>query len=165
MGHHSKKGFQGIFVGITQHQTGYLIYVLSKRKMVSSHDVLLDETFYSVLQYTSYVYSEALMTLTELSYITYTTLSHGQTDDIITFENFEDGNLVENEWNSEEDEPISALINDFYTYDNSEEGYISTNALEDIRYVTYIHPEINSRDDILKIRDGIRQEKSEWKWA
>ena len=40
MHHQSQKVFQGILVEITQHQKGYLIYIPSTRKIVSSHDVL-----------------------------------------------------------------------------------------------------------------------------
>ena len=45
MRHQSQKGFCSIFVGITQHQKGYLIYVPSTWKIFSSHDVVFDETF------------------------------------------------------------------------------------------------------------------------
>ena len=40
---------------------------------------------------------------------------------------------------------------------------MSTNALEDIRYGSQIHPEINARDDRLKMRDLIKKTKSERK--
>ena len=43
MGHQSQKGFWGIFVVIPQHKKGYLIYVLSIHKIVSSHDVVFEE--------------------------------------------------------------------------------------------------------------------------
>ena len=35
----------GIFVGIPQHQNGYLIYVPSTQKIIYSHDVVFGETF------------------------------------------------------------------------------------------------------------------------
>ena len=60
MRHQSQNGFWGIFVGIQQHQKGYLIYVPCTWKIVSSHDFLFDEKFSSVLAYTSHFYSEAL---------------------------------------------------------------------------------------------------------
>ena len=44
----------------------------------------------------------------EVSYIPYATLSHEQTRKIITFAQSEEGNLVENERNTEEDESISS---------------------------------------------------------
>ena len=46
-------------------------------------------------------YSESLAIQPEVLYITYTTQSHEQTGNIITFAHFEEGNLVENEHNSE----------------------------------------------------------------
>ena len=76
MRHQSQKGFLGIFVGIPQHQKGYLIYIPSKRKIVSSRDVVFDETFSCVLAYTSHLYSEALATGPAVSYIPYATSSH-----------------------------------------------------------------------------------------
>ena len=53
MRHQAKKGFRGIFVGIPQHQKGYLVYVPSTRKIISSYDVVFDERFSSALAYTS----------------------------------------------------------------------------------------------------------------
>ena len=35
MCHQAQKGFHGIFVGIPQHQKGYLVYVPSTRKIIS----------------------------------------------------------------------------------------------------------------------------------
>ena len=49
MRHHAKKGFHGIFVGIPQHQKGHLVYVTSTRKIISSYDVVFDESFFSAL--------------------------------------------------------------------------------------------------------------------
>ena len=45
----SAKVFCGIFVVIAQHQKGYLVYVPSTRKIVSSYDVVFDESFSSEL--------------------------------------------------------------------------------------------------------------------
>ena len=41
--HQSQKGFCGMFVGIPQHQKGYLVYVPITRKIISSFDVVFDE--------------------------------------------------------------------------------------------------------------------------
>ena len=60
--HQPQKCFQGISVGITQHQKGYLTYVPIPHKIVSSHDVVFDKTFSSTLAYTLPPYSEALVT-------------------------------------------------------------------------------------------------------
>ena len=60
MRHQAQKGFHGIFVGITQHQKGYLVYVPSTKKIISSYDVVFDESFSSALVYTSQPYSEEM---------------------------------------------------------------------------------------------------------
>ena len=43
MHHQAQKGFHGIFVGIPEHQKGYLVYVPSTRKVISSYDLVFDE--------------------------------------------------------------------------------------------------------------------------
>ena len=53
MRHQAQKGFRGIFVGIPQHQKGYLVYVPSTRNIISSYDVVVDKSFSSVLEYMS----------------------------------------------------------------------------------------------------------------
>ena len=45
MRHQAQKGFCGIFVGISQHQKVYLVYVPSKRKIISSYDVVFEFCF------------------------------------------------------------------------------------------------------------------------
>ena len=57
---------------------------------------------------------------------------HEQTNGIITFAHFEEGGLVENESNAEDDKSILASIDELSTYNDSDNGSISTNALEDI---------------------------------
>ena len=61
-------GFSGIFFGITQHQKGYLVYVPSTRKIISSYYVVFDENLSSVLAYTSQPYSEAMSMYPAMSY-------------------------------------------------------------------------------------------------
>ena len=70
---------------------------------------------------------------------------------------------MENERSLEEYESILASIDESSSDDNSDEEYISTDNIEDIRYGSHVHPNINSRDTILKIHDHIIQAKSEWK--
>ena len=41
MSHQTQKGFCGIFVGITQHQKGFIVYIPSTRKIISSYDFVL----------------------------------------------------------------------------------------------------------------------------
>ena len=57
MRHQPQKGFRGIFVGIPEHQKGYLVYVPSTRKIISSYDVVFDKNNYSELAYKSQPYS------------------------------------------------------------------------------------------------------------
>ena len=45
MRHQAQKGFRGIFVGIPEHQKVYLVYVPSTRTVISSYDVVFDESF------------------------------------------------------------------------------------------------------------------------
>ena len=45
MRHQAQKGFRGISVGITEHQKGYLVYVPITIKIISSYDVVFDESF------------------------------------------------------------------------------------------------------------------------
>ena len=60
MRHQSQKGFCGIFVGIPEHQKGYFVYVPSTRNIISSYNVVFDESISSALAYTSQSYSEAM---------------------------------------------------------------------------------------------------------
>ena len=53
MCHQVQKGFLGIFVGITQQQKEYLVYVLNNTDLVYSYDVIFDENFSSALAYMS----------------------------------------------------------------------------------------------------------------
>ena len=145
MRHQSQNLFRGLFVGIQQHQKGYLVYVPSTCKIVSSHDIISDKIFSSQLSYKSHPYSESLNMQPAISYIPYDTSYHEQTGDIITFAQFEGVNLVQNEGNEEEDEFISASIDQLYTYDDYDDGSISMNTPEDIQYGSQVHPEVNTR--------------------
>ena len=60
MRHQEQKRFRGILVGIPLHQKGYLVYVPSTRKIISSYDVVFDGSFSSALAYMSQPYSEAM---------------------------------------------------------------------------------------------------------
>ena len=53
MRHKAQKGFRSIFIGIPEHQKGYLVYVPSTRKVISSYDVVFEESVSSALSYTS----------------------------------------------------------------------------------------------------------------
>ena len=94
MRHQAQKGFFGIFVGIPQHQKGYLVYVPSTRKVISLYDVVSDESFSSALSYMSQPYSEAMAMCTTVTYTPYETSLIEQTGDVIPFAQFEEGNIL-----------------------------------------------------------------------
>ena len=94
MHHQAQKGFRGIFVGIPEHQKGYLVYVTSTRKVISSYNVVFDESFSSALAYTSQPYSEAMAMCPSVTYTLYATSLKEQTGDVITFAQFEEGNII-----------------------------------------------------------------------
>ena len=89
MRHQAQKGFRGIFVGIPQHQKGYLVYVPSTRKVISSYDVMFDESFSSALSYTSRPYAEAMAMHPAVTYTPYATSSKEQTSNVIMLAQFE----------------------------------------------------------------------------
>ena len=93
MRHQAQKGFRGIFVVFPEHQKGYLVYVPSTRKVISSQDVVFDESCSSALSYTSRTYSEVMDMRPEVTYTPYATSSKEQTGDVITFAQFEEGNM------------------------------------------------------------------------
>ena len=88
MHHQAQKGFRGIFFVIPKHQKGYLKNVPSRRKIVSSYDVVFVESFSGTLEYTSQNYSETMAMRPDVSHIPYATSSKEQTGDIIMFAQF-----------------------------------------------------------------------------
>ena len=94
MCHQAQKGFRGIFVGIPEHQKGYLVYVPSTRKVIPLYDVVFDESFSSALSYTSRPYSEAMAMRPEVMYTPYAMSLREQTGNVITFTQFEEGNIL-----------------------------------------------------------------------
>ena len=83
--HQAQNGFCGIFFGNPEHQKGYLVYVPSKRKIISSYDVVFDESFSSKLAYTSQPYSEGMKIRLAVKYKTCATCLREENGDIITF--------------------------------------------------------------------------------
>ena len=66
------------------------MYVPSTRKVISSYDVIFDESFSSALSYTSQLYSEAMAmrpTVNETSL-------KEKTGDVIMFAQFEEGDIL-----------------------------------------------------------------------
>ena len=102
MRHQAQKGFCGIFIGIPYHKKGYHVYVPSTRKIISSYDVVFDEFVSSVLVYMSQPYSEAMDVSLSVTYIPWATYLRKQTGDIITFAQFEEGNILSETRNNAE---------------------------------------------------------------
>ena len=94
MRHQAQKGFRGIFVGIPQHQKGYLVYVPITKKVILSYDVRFDESFVSAMPYSSRPYAEAMAMRQTVTYTPYATSSKEQTGDLITFAQFEEVNVL-----------------------------------------------------------------------
>ena len=94
MRHQVHKGFHSIFVEIPHHQKGYLVYVPSTRNIISSYYVVFDESFPSILAYTSQSYAEAMDMRPDVSYIPCATSSKGKTGNTRTYEQFEYGDLL-----------------------------------------------------------------------
>ena len=90
----AQRGFCGIFVVITQHQKGYILYVPSTRKIIYSYDVVFDEKYSSALAYTSRPYSEAMAMRPSVTCTPYATSSKKKTGNIITSAQFEEGGLL-----------------------------------------------------------------------
>ena len=167
--HQSQKGFCGIFVIIPQHQKGYLVYVTSIRKIISSYDVVFDESFSSALAYTSKPYSKAMAMRPSVTYTTCATSSREQTGNIITFAQFEEGNLlsftsndVESGDKSDDNSIMPPLLikeemDAMDSGDESDHDTISTEMLEDIRDRSQSHPDVNRREARYKIRDRINK--------
>ena len=87
---------------ITQHQKVYLVYVPSTIKVISSYNVVFDESFSSELSYTSRPYAEAMAMRPAVEYTPYATSSREQTGYVITFAQFEEGNLLTETFNDTE---------------------------------------------------------------
>ena len=154
MRHQVQKGFCGIFFGIPQHQKVYLVYVASARKIISSYDVVFDESFSTELAYTSQPYSEAMVMRPAVTYTPCATSSRGKTGDIITFAQFEEGNILTKTCNDAESGDDDTIIppmlieedmDSMDSGDESDHDLISTQMLEDIRDRSQSHPNINQR--------------------
>ena len=91
MRHQAQKQFCGIFVVIPQHQKGYLVYVQSTSKIISSYDVVFDGSFSSALSYSSRSYPESMAMRPYVTYTNYATSPKKQTGNMITLEQVEGG--------------------------------------------------------------------------
>ena len=109
-----------------------------------------------------------------VTYTPYATSSKEQTGDVITFAQFEEGNLISETRNDTEsdDESDSKSImmskKDMENLDGKEkfdENLITMETLYDIRDGNQTHPIIDKREAHLSIRDRIKQNKLQWKGA
>ena len=162
MHHQAQKGFHGIFIGLPDNQEGYLVYVPATRQIVTSMDVIFDETFTSALAYTSHPYHEAMVTCPSVSFIPFATSSHEQTGDVIMFAQFEEGNRCNEdtetsketltfsdiEAREETDSEMPSLIDPIDTSDSKsddedDDASISSSTLRDITSGSQMHPKVN----------------------
>ena len=145
-------------MGIPQHKKGYLVYVPSTRKVISSYDVAFDGNFSSALSYTSRTYAEAMAMRPTVTYTPYATSSTEQTGDVIMFAQFEEGNVITETGNDTEiddksdSESLMMSEKDMENLDGKEkfdDDLISTETLHDIRDGNQTHPSIDKREESL----------------
>ena len=116
---------------------------------------MFDESFSSALAYSSQPYSEAMVMRPEVMYIPCAASSREKTGNIITFAQFEEGNILTKTLNDSESsekydnesiimskQDMDAMNSD----DDSDHDLISTEMLEDIRDVNHTHPKVNRRE-------------------
>ena len=148
------------------------MYVPSTRKVISSYNIVFDESFSSALSYTSQPYSEAMAMRPKVTYTPYATSPKEQTGDVIKFVQFEEGNILNETCNDaesfDESDNESIMMSkqqmDAINFgDESDNDLISTEKLEDIRDRSQTHTNVNRREARYKIRDCIRERQSEWK--
>ena len=145
------------------------MYVPSSRKIISSYDVVFDEIFSSELEYTSQPYLEAMAMHPSVTYTPCDTSSREQTGDIITFTQFEEGNLVsetrEDTESSNEFDNNSTLLpliieeemDTMSSEIDSDAEPMSTDMFEYFRDSNQSHPGINRREARYKICDHIKR--------
>ena len=110
-----------------------------------------------------------------VAYTPYTTSSSKeQTGNVITFTQFEEGDILTETCNDAEsgDESDNESImmseqdmENINSGDESDNDLISTEMLEDICDGSQTHPNVNKRGVRYKIRDRVRQSQPEWKGA
>ena len=112
--------------------------------------------------------------LPAVMYTRYATSSQEQTGNVITFTQFEEGNLsteTHNDTKSVDKSDIESLMMNEQDMENLNEkenfdyDHISMETLHDIRDGSQTHPNVDKREARCKIRDRIKQSKSERKGA
>ena len=103
-----------------------------------------------------------------VTYTPYATSSKVKTGDVITFSQFEEGNLItETRNNTESDDEsdsksimmIKKYMENLDEKEKFDDDLISTETLQDIRDGNQTHPKIDKREARLAIRDSIKQKK------
>ena len=119
-----------------------------------------------LVRYHTRPYSEAMAMHLEVTYTPYATSLREQTGDVITFTQFEEGNILTETRNDAEsgdksdNESVMMCEQDMIAMnygDESDHDLISTEILEDICDGSQTHPNVNRREVRYKIRDYIRQ--------
>ena len=130
---------------------------------------MFDEIVSSVLAYTSKPYSEVMEMRSAVTYKPWATSSREQTGDLITFAQFEEGNIWTKTRNNAEIGDVSnnnsimppLLIKEemdsMDSGDESDHNLISTEMLGNICDGTQSHPNVNKREARYKRRDLIRK--------
>ena len=168
MRHQAQKGFHGIFVVIPQHQKVYLMYVPSTMKIISSYNVVFDESFSSAFAYTPQPYSETIDMRLSVTYTPCDKSSREKTGNIITFAQFEEAGLLsetrDNAGNCDESNDGSIIppllskeeMNVMDSGDESEDEPMYMDMLEDICDGSQSHPSLNRREARYNICDCIK---------
>ena len=101
----------------------------------------------------------------EVTYTPYATSSKEQTGNIITFKNFEEGNLVSETCNDAENGDKSDDNSIMPSVGDSDYEHMFTEMLKDICDGNQSHPNFNKIESRYNIRDCIKQKQFEWKRA
>ena len=132
---------------------------------------MFDKSFSSALSYMSRPYSEAMAMRPAVTYTQYATSSRKQTGDVITFAQFEEGNILTETRNDaesgDESDRKSLMMNkqDMENLDSNEKSdhdLISTEMLEDISDGSQTHPNVN--DNALLVRYHKRHDRIQKRW-
>ena len=104
-------------------------------------------------------------------------LQRKKTGNIITFTQFEEGNLLSETRNDAESSEesnkdsiippllIKEVMDAMDSGDESDDDPMSTDMLEDIRDGSQYHPDVNRREARYKLRERIKHRQPEWKGA
>ena len=112
--------------------------------------------------------------LPAVRYTPYATSSKEQTGNVITFAQFEEGNLISetrNDTESDDESDSESITMSIIYMENIDEkekfddDLISTETLHDICDGNQTHPKIDKREARMTIRDRIKQNNLQWKGA